>query len=92
MVEEWPHSGHSRVYRNHGTKTADPAMFNATNIEEPGVMMRDRQDSVVFLFPQRSLMENPVSLVSERSRPNPTLKFAPSGRWDAPSARPLAAR
>ena len=23
---------------------------------------------------------------------NPTLKFAPSGRWDAPSARPLAAR
>jgi len=24
--------------------------------------------------------------------PNPTLKFAPSGRWDAPSARPLAAR
>jgi hypothetical protein len=21
---------------------------------------------------------------------NPTLKFAPSGRWDAPSARPLA--
>jgi hypothetical protein len=25
-------------------------------------------------------------------KPNPTLKFAPSGRWDAPSARPLAAR
>ncbi len=24
--------------------------------------------------------------------PNPTLKFAPFGRWDAPSARPLAAR
>jgi len=24
--------------------------------------------------------------------PNPTLKFAPSGRWDAPSARPLAIR
>jgi hypothetical protein len=24
-------------------------------------------------------------------RPNPSLKFAPSGRWDAPSARPLAA-
>jgi hypothetical protein len=23
---------------------------------------------------------------------NPTLKFAPSGRWDAPSARPLALR
>jgi hypothetical protein len=23
---------------------------------------------------------------------NPTLKFAPFGRWDAPSARPLAAR
>ena len=25
-------------------------------------------------------------------RSNPTLKFAPSGRWDAPSARPLASR
>jgi hypothetical protein len=25
-------------------------------------------------------------------KPNPTLKFAPSGRWDAPSARPLAIR
>jgi hypothetical protein len=25
-------------------------------------------------------------------RSNPTLKFAPSGRWDAPSARPLATR
>ncbi len=24
--------------------------------------------------------------------PNPALKFAPFGRWDAPSARPLAAR
>jgi hypothetical protein len=24
-------------------------------------------------------------------RANPTLKFAPFGRWDAPSARPLAA-
>ena len=24
--------------------------------------------------------------------PNPTLKFAPPGRWDAPSARPLALR
>lgn len=24
--------------------------------------------------------------------PNPALKFAPSGRWDAPSARPLALR
>ena len=24
--------------------------------------------------------------------PNPALKFAPSGRWDAPSARPLAPR
>ncbi len=23
---------------------------------------------------------------------NPALKFAPSGRWDAPTARPLAAR
>ena len=23
---------------------------------------------------------------------NPALKFAPSGRWDAPSARPLAPR
>jgi hypothetical protein len=23
---------------------------------------------------------------------NPTLKLAPSGRWDAPSARPLAPR
>jgi hypothetical protein len=23
---------------------------------------------------------------------NPALKFAPSGRWDAPSARPLALR
>jgi hypothetical protein len=26
------------------------------------------------------------------TKPNPTLKFAPFGRWDAPSARPLAAR
>jgi antitoxin YefM len=26
------------------------------------------------------------------SHPNPALKFAPSGRWDAPSARPLATR
>ncbi len=25
-------------------------------------------------------------------RSNHTLKFAPFGRWDAPSARPLAAR
>jgi hypothetical protein len=25
-------------------------------------------------------------------QPNPTLKFAPFGRWDAPSARPLALR
>ncbi len=25
-------------------------------------------------------------------QPNPTLKFAPFGRWDAPSARPLAIR
>jgi len=25
-------------------------------------------------------------------RSNPTLKFAPFGRWDAPSARPLALR
>jgi hypothetical protein len=25
-------------------------------------------------------------------KPNPTLKFAPFGRWDAPSARPLAIR
>ncbi len=24
--------------------------------------------------------------------PNPTLKFAPFGRWDAPSARTLAIR
>jgi hypothetical protein len=30
-------------------------------------------------------------LVSLRSA-NPALKFAPFGRWDAPSARPLAAR
>jgi hypothetical protein len=28
----------------------------------------------------------------EVSKPNPTLKFAPFGRWDAPAARPLAAR
>ena len=25
-------------------------------------------------------------------QPNPTLKLAPFGRWDAPLARPLAAR
>ena len=33
-----------------------------------------------------------VLKVMLRSKPNPTLKFAPFGRWDAPSARPLAAR
>ncbi|OHC81288.1 MAG: hypothetical protein A2100_03510 [Sideroxydans sp. GWF2_59_14] len=27
--------------------------------------------------------------VTQSEAPNPTLKFAPSGRWDAPSARPL---
>jgi len=31
-----------------------------------------------------------VDLRTQQS--NPALKFAPSGRWDAPSARPLAAR
>ncbi len=33
-----------------------------------------------------------VSRASRNDRPNPALKFAPSGRWDAPSARPLATR
>jgi len=28
----------------------------------------------------------------ESMKSNPALKFAPFGRWDAPSARPLAAR
>ena len=32
------------------------------------------------------------SIVCGNIVPNPTLKFAPCGRWDAPSARPLAAR
>jgi hypothetical protein len=31
-------------------------------------------------------------IVMEQPWSNPTLKFAPSGRWDAPSARPLALR
>ncbi|HEY6093686.1 MAG TPA: hypothetical protein VIU93_01915 [Gallionellaceae bacterium] len=33
----------------------------------------------------RSILEDPLMA-------NPALKFAPSGRWDAPSARPLAPR
>jgi hypothetical protein len=28
----------------------------------------------------------------QQTRSNPALKFAPFGRWDAPSARPLAPR
>ena len=28
----------------------------------------------------------------ESMKSNPALKFAPSGRWDAPAARPLAPR
>ncbi len=30
--------------------------------------------------------------MSDAKAANPALKFAPFGRWDAPSARPLAAR
>lgn len=36
-------------------------------------------------------ISNQASKLSMQSS-NPTLKFAPFGRWDAPSARPLATR
>lgn len=38
----------------------------------------------MVLFFQRQAVSRLIS--------NPTLKFAPFGRWDAPSARPLASR
>jgi hypothetical protein len=36
----------------------------------------------------------PMAMIMQtlQARSNPTLKFAPFGRWDAPSARPLATR
>lgn len=43
----------------------------------------------------RKLARNAAAQIAgflSMSRPNPTLKFAPSGRWGAPSARPLATR
>gem|GEM_PF-1659956 len=46
-------------------------------------------------FLSQKLCLRAPSLSFEKCRqsvPNPALKFAPCGRWDAPSARPLATR
>jgi hypothetical protein len=39
-----------------------------------------------------AVIGNPLSQVLPMQTSNPALKFAPFGRWDAPSARPLASR